>query len=60
MEHLYKLSFPIPKNVPHEVWLRFAKEFQRRRCLNIVNNDDSYDGTRAYHSNKLTYKPLAQ
>ena len=32
---LYKLSFTLPKNAPHKVWLCLAKRFQRR-CLNIM------------------------
>ena len=34
--HLYKLSFPLPKEAPHEIWLRLAKQFQRRRRLIMV------------------------
>ena len=36
LDHLYKLSFPLPKDAPHKVWLCLAKWFQRRRCLNII------------------------
>ena len=41
LDHLYKLSFPLPKETPHKIWLSLAKRFQRRRCLNIVDNDDN-------------------
>ena len=43
----YKLSFPLPKDAPYEVWLRLTKGFQRR-CLNIVDNDDDDDGAWVY------------
>ena len=33
LDHLCKLSFPLPMDVPHEVWLSLAKRFQRRRSL---------------------------
>ena len=33
---VYKLSFPLPKDSPHKVWLSLAKRFQRRRSLNIL------------------------
>ena len=29
---IYMNFFPLPKDDPHEVWLRLAKRFQRRRC----------------------------
>ena len=35
-DHLYQLSFPLPKDAPHKVWFCLAKWFQRRRCLNIM------------------------
>ena len=41
LDHLYKLSFPLPKEAPHTIWLWLAKRFQRRRCLNIVDNDNA-------------------
>ena len=44
LDHLYKLSFPLPKEAPHTIWLWLAKRFQRRRCLNIVDNDNDDDG----------------
>ena len=34
---------PLPKEAPHKIWLWLAKRFQRRRCLNIVDNDDDND-----------------
>ena len=33
---IYINLFPLPKDDPHEVWLRLAKRFQRRRCFNIM------------------------
>ena len=49
LDHLYKLSFPLPKEAPHTIWLGFAERFKRRRCLNIVDNDDddNDDGRRS-------------
>ena len=32
-----KISFPLPKEAPHKIWLRLAKQFLRRRCLSIVD-----------------------
>ena len=32
-----KISFPLPKDAPHKIWLRLAKRFLRRRCLSIVD-----------------------
>ena len=47
LTHLYKLSFPLPKNTPREVWLRLAQRFQRRRRLkSVVNNYNYNDGRR--------------
>ena len=40
LDHLYKLSFPFLKEAPHTIWLWLAKRFQRRRCLNIVDDDN--------------------
>ena len=36
LDHLYRLSFPIPKEAPHEIWHCFAKRFKRRRYLKIM------------------------
>ena len=36
IDHLYKLSFSLPKEAPHEFWHWFAKWFQRRRCLKVM------------------------
>ena len=33
LDHLYKLSFPLPKEAPHKIWALLVKRFQRR-CLN--------------------------
>ena len=27
LDHLYKLSFPLPKEATHEIWLLLAKRF---------------------------------
>ena len=35
------LSFPLPKEAPYKIWLWLAKWFQRRRCLNIVDDNDA-------------------
>ena len=43
LDLLYKLSFPLPKEAPHKIWLSLAKRFQRRRCLNIVDDDNDND-----------------
>ena len=42
-----KISFPLPKEVPHKIWLRLAKRFRRRRSLSVV--DDADDGRTADH-----------
>ena len=35
-----KLSYPLPKEASHKIWLRLAQLFQRRRSLSIVNDDN--------------------
>ena len=35
LDHLYKLSFPLPKEAPHKIWLLLANWFQRRRRLKL-------------------------
>ena len=35
-----KLSFPLPMDAPHKIWLSSAKRFQRRRCLKLWTTDD--------------------
>ena len=49
LDQLYKLSFSLPKEAPHKIWLWLAKQFQRRICLNIVddNDDDNDNGRRS-------------
>ena len=32
-----KLSFPLPKEAPHKIWLCLAKQFWRKRSLSIVD-----------------------
>ena len=39
LDHLYKLSFPLPKEAPHKIWLCLVKRFHRRRRLKMVDND---------------------
>ena len=34
-----KISFPLPKEAPHKIWLSLAQRFQRR-CLSNVDDDD--------------------
>ena len=34
-----KLSFPLPNEAPHKIWLWLAKRFQRRRCLKLWTTD---------------------
>ena len=46
LDHLYKLLFPLLKEAPHKIWLWLAKRFQRRRCLNIVDDDNDKDNGR--------------
>ena len=36
LDHLYKNSSTLPKENPHEIWLRLAKQFQRKICLKIM------------------------
>ena len=43
LDHFYKLSFPLPKDAPHEVWLWLAKRFQRRRSLKLWIDDGQKD-----------------
>ena len=40
LDHLYKPTFPLPKEAPHKIWLGLAKWFQRRRRLNMVDDDN--------------------
>ena len=59
-----KISFPLPKEAPHKIWLWLVKQF-RRRSLSIVDDDGRRtDGRRTdagpWVSNKLTYEPSAQ
>ena len=35
-----KLSFPLPKEAPHKIWLRLAERFWKRRCLKMWTDDD--------------------
>ena len=30
-----KLSFFLPKDAPHKVWLSLGKRFERRRCMKL-------------------------
>ena len=38
-DHLYKRSFALSKEAPHEIWLWLVKRFQRRRRLKIRTDD---------------------
>ena len=40
LDHLYKILFPLPKEVPHKTWLGLAERFQRRRRLKMVDDDN--------------------
>ena len=41
-----KLSFPLPKDAPHKIWLSSAKRFQRTRCLKLWTTDGRTDDGR--------------
>ena len=41
-----KLSFPLPKEAPHKIWLWLAKRFRRRRCLKMWTDGRTTDGRR--------------
>ena len=44
LDHLYKLLFSFPRRLYMKFWVWLAKRFQRRRCLNIVDDDnDDYN-----------------
>ena len=56
-----KLSFPLPKEAPHKIWLWLAKRYQRRRCLKLWTTDGRRRrdaGPWVYY--KLTFEPSAQ
>ena len=48
LDHLYKLSFPLPKEAPHKIWLWLVKRFQIRR-LKMVDDDNDDDGAWVYY-----------
>ena len=31
LDHLYKLSFPLPKEAPHKIWLLIGQEISEER-----------------------------
>ena len=31
LDHLYKLSFPLPKEAPHKIWLMIGQEVSEER-----------------------------
>ena len=35
-----KISFPLPKEAPHKIWLLSAQRFRRRRCLKLFTTTD--------------------
>ena len=47
-----KLSFPLPKEAPHKIWLWLVKRFQRRRSLKLLTTD----GRRTDDGPWLSYK----
>ena len=51
-----KLSFPLPKEALHKIWLWLAKRFQRRRCLKLWTTDD--DGRTPDHGYTIS-SPLS-
>ena len=58
-----KLSFPLPKEAPHKIWLGSGKRFRRRKCLKMWTTTYDEDGRTdagAWVYYKLTYEPLAQ
>ena len=52
-----KLSFPLPKEAPHKIWLWLAKWFQRRRSLKLLTTDGRRTDAGPWVSYKLTYEP---
>ena len=57
-----KISFPLPKEAPHKIWLLSEKRFlRRRRCLKLFTTTDGRTTTDAgpwvYY--KLPYETLA-
>ena len=54
LDHLYKLSFPLPMDAPHEVWLKLAKQFQRRRSLKLWTTEGRRTDAGPWPSYKLT------
>ena len=44
-----KISFPLPREDPHKIWLRLAKRF-RRRSLSIVDDDADAGGRTPDHA----------
>ena len=57
LDHLYKLSFPFPKEAPHEIWLLLVNRFQRRRSLKMWTDDDD-DGRRTPDAGSWVYYKL--
>ena len=40
LDHLYKLSFPLPKNAPHDVWLQvIGQAVSEEKIFEIVDDD---------------------
>ena len=35
LDHLYKLSVPLPKEASHEIWFSLVKRFQRRILITL-------------------------
>ena len=38
--HVNNISFPLPMEAPHKIWLSSAKQFQRRRSLKLWKMTD--------------------
>ena len=58
LDHLYKLSFPLPKDAPHEVWLSLA--VSEEMIFKIVDAGRMTPDARAWVYYKLTCEPKAQ
>ena len=52
LDRLNKLSFPWPKEAPHEIWLQSAQWFQRRGCLKMLTHTHT-----PTHMTELTSEP---
>ena len=46
MDHLYKLSFPLPKDAPHEVLALIGRAVSEEKIFEIVDDGRTTDGQR--------------